>query len=141
MSRGQEVSLSKHPVVLFDGVCNLCSSSVRFIIQRDPHAVFRFASLQSETGRRLLQEKGMDVKSEPDSVVLVEEHAVHVKTDAVLRIAARLSGLWPLFRVFRILPRSFRDPVYDWVGRNRYRWFGRQDYCAMPDPSLRARFL
>lgn len=133
--------LREHPVILFDGVCNLCNSSVQFIIKRDPKAYFRFAALQSEIGKKLLEDKGIHQEGDPDSVILVGEHELHSKTDAALRIAGKLSGLWPAFQIFLILPAWMRNPVYDWIGRNRYRWFGRQNACMMPDPALRSRFL
>ena len=129
-----------HPVILFDGVCNLCSSSVRFIIARDPAARFRFASLQSEAGQALLGGHGLDTGA-LSSVVLVEDGRVHTRSDAALRIAWRLSGPWPLAGVFRAVPRGVRDGVYDWIARNRYRWFGKTEACWLPTPELRARFL
>lgn len=134
-------SLTDHPVILFDGVCNLCNSSVQFIIRRDPKSYFRFAALQSDKGRELISLYGQTVADPPDSVILVDANGIHTRTDAALRIAKRLSGLWPAFSLFLILPRWLRDPVYNWIGRNRYRWFGKQDSCMMPDPSLRSRFL
>lgn len=134
-------SLTDHPVILFDGVCNLCNSSVQFIIRRDPKSYFRFAALQSDKGRELISLYGQTVADPPDSVILVDANGIHTRTDAALRIAKRLSGLWPAFSFFLILPRWLRDPVYNWIGRNRYRWFGKQDSCMMPDPSLRSRFL
>lgn len=134
-------SLTDHPVILFDGVCNLCNSSVQFIIRRDPKSYFRFAALQSDKGRELISLYGQTVADPPDSVILVDANGIHIRTDAALRIAKRLSGLWPAFSLFLILPRWLRDPVYNWIGRNRYRWFGKQDSCMMPDPSLRSRFL
>lgn len=134
-------ALSEHPVILFDGVCNLCNNSVQFIIKRDPKARFRFAALQSDKARELVGLYGATVADPPDSVVLLDGKGIYSRTDAALRIARRLSGLWPLFSVFLILPRWLRDPIYNWVGRNRYRWFGKQDSCMMPDPALRSRFL
>jgi len=134
-------SLTDHPVILFDGVCNLCNSSVQFIIKRDPKSYFRFAALQSDKGRELISLYGQRVADPPDSVILVDANGIHNRTDAALRIAKRLSGLWPAFSFFLILPRWLRDPVYNWIGRNRYRWFGKQDSCMMPDPALRSRFL
>ena len=127
-----------HPVVLFDGVCNLCNASVTFIIDRDPEALFRFAPLQSDVGRALVAE--CEVEGE-DSIVLVEDGRCHVRSDAALRIARRLDGLWPLLGVLLIVPRPLRDAVYRLIARNRYRWFGKQDACRLPTPDLRARFL
>ena len=129
------------PIVLFDGVCNLCQWAVRFIIQRDPGAVFRFASLQSAVGQQLLIEHGLTISGEPASVVLIAEGQAHTHTDAALRIARRLSAPWPLFWALIVVPRALRDPIYRLIARNRYRWFGRQETCWMPTPALRARFL
>ena len=128
------------PVILFDGVCNLCAWSVQFIIRRDPCGQFRFAALQSPVGQRLLAERGADARG-LDSVVLIEGARWYARSDAALRIARRLSGAWPLLALLRVLPRPLRDWAYDFVARNRYRWFGRQDACMLPTPTLRARFL
>ncbi|BAU27251.1 putative DCC family thiol-disulfide oxidoreductase YuxK [Aneurinibacillus soli] len=129
-----------HPVILFDGVCNLCEGSVRFIIQRDPDAVFRFAALQSKTGARLLQTHHLDAAM-PDSVVVIERGKLYTHSTAALRICRHLSGLWPLLYGFTIVPRVLRDSVYRWVARNRYRWFGKKEACLMPTPDIQARFL
>lgn len=129
-----------HPVLLFDGVCNLCHGAVRFIIARDPGKRFRFASLQSEIGRALAQRHGL-----PDDVttmVLVEPNErVSLKSSAALRVAQHLGALWPLFGALLLVPTFLRDPVYEFVARNRYRWFGKKDSCPMPDPTLADRFL
>jgi predicted DCC family thiol-disulfide oxidoreductase YuxK len=129
-----------HPVILFDGVCNLCNSSVDFVIDRDPEARFRFASLQEETGRDLLRRHDLAPET-MDSVVLIEEERVYIRSTAALRIAHRLPFPWPLFSVFFILPAPLRDFFYDLIARNRYRWFGRRETCRMPTPELQARFL
>lgn len=129
-----------HPVVLFDGVCNLCNGSVQFILKRDPQARFRFASLQSEAGRSLLVEHGLD----PDalsSVVVIEDGRVWQESSAALRIARHLPGAWKLLRVFIVIPRPLRDAVYRLIARNRYRWFGKSETCWLPTPELKGRFL
>jgi len=131
-----------HPVVLFDGVCNLCNRSVQFIVDRDPDATFRFASLQSECAARLLAERGQAAPvGEPDSVLLVEGDVVYERSDAALRIAGRLRGPVRWVSLFGIVPRVLRDVVYRIVGRYRYRWFGRSDECRLPSPELSSRFL
>lgn len=129
-----------HPIILFDGVCNLCEGSVRFIIQRDPDAVFRFAALQSKAGTRLLQAYHLDAAM-LDSVVVIESGKLYTHSTAALRICRHLSGLWPLLYGFMIVPRVLRDGVYRWVARNRYRWFGKKEACLMPTPDIQARFL
>ncbi len=129
-------------VVLFDGVCNLCNGVVQFILDRDRRAHFRFAQLQSEVGAKLLGDRGLATDPEAlDSVLLVEDQKVYERSDAVLRIARRLSAPWPVLYAFIILPRFVRDGVYRFIARRRYRWFGRTEQCRVPTPALRARFL
>lgn len=131
-----------HPVVLFDGVCNLCNASVQFIIDRDPEAHFRFASLQSEAGRRALGELGLSVpEGDPESVLLIEGGRLYERSDAALRIARHLKGPVRFTAALLGLPHALRDPLYKWVARNRYRWFGKSESCRLPTPGLRARFL
>ena len=126
--------------MLFDGVCDLCAGSVRFIIARDPGSYFRFASLQSDTGRRLLESHGYEPGA-LSSVVLLEGGRSYERSAAALRIARRLSGGWPALGALKVVPRPLRDLVYDWIAANRYRWFGKRDACMVPTPELRARFL
>lgn len=128
------------PIILFDGVCNLCAWAVRFIIERDPHELFRFAALQSETGQKLLAQHGLN-RNSMDSFVLIENDRARTESSAALRVARHLSGAWPLSFAFTILPCAVRDPLYRFIARNRYRWFGKMDSCLMPTPELRARFL
>jgi predicted DCC family thiol-disulfide oxidoreductase YuxK len=128
------------PVILFDGVCNLCNASVLFVIDRDPRGAFAFAALQSEYGMSLLRDHGYRGDA-LTTVLLLEDGRLYDRSTAALRIARRLSGLWPLLSGFRIVPRPLRDLVYDWLARHRYRWFGRTDTCRVPTPELRSRFL
>ena len=127
-------------VLLFDGVCNLCEGSVQFVIRRDPHAQFRFAALQSEAARRILSDLGLPT-DQVETMVLIEGGRALTRSTGALRVARRLSGLWPLLYGFIIVPRFIRDGVYSWIARNRYRWFGRKDHCLVPTPDLKARFL
>lgn len=127
-------------VVLFDGVCNLCNGMVRFIIKRDPHARFQFAALQSEVAMSLLRSIGAE-EPQPDSVILVEGECMHARSTATLRIVRSLRFPWPLLYVLVILPRPLRDWMYDFVARNRHRWFGKRETCMMPTPDLESRFL
>ena len=124
------------PVILFDGVCNLCTGSVQFVIERDSGKQFRFASLQSPVAERLLGRR-----DELESMVLVQDGEVYRKSTAALRIARRLDGLWPALAIFLVVPRFLRDAVYDWIGRRRYRLFGKRDVCWTPQPELADRFL
>ena len=133
-------SLSAGPILLFDGVCNLCHAAVRFVLRHDREAVFRFAPLDSEIGRRLMADRFPD-GDPPDSVILIEDGQLHVRSEAALRIARRLGGPWSALWVLRLLPTWMRDRVYDAVARNRYRWFGRMDACPGPDARVRDRFL
>lgn len=127
-------------VILFDGVCNLCNGAVNFIIDRDKKAQFTFAPLQSAPGQAMLKEHLTNAEN-LDSIILVEGNRIKIKSDAALSIAYRLSGLWPALVVFRIIPRFLRDLVYDWIARNRYRFFGKRNQCRMPTPELKSRFL
>ena len=127
-------------VVLFDGVCNVCSGSVRFILPRDRQGVFRFASLQSFAAQRLLTACGR-VPGSLDSLVLIEDGHCYERSDAVLRIAARLRFPWNLARGLGIIPRPIRDGFYRFFAARRYRWFGKKDACDLPPPDWRARFL
>jgi predicted DCC family thiol-disulfide oxidoreductase YuxK len=127
-------------VILFDGVCNICSSTVAFIIPRDPGAQFRFASLQSETARRLLRERNAGAPA-LESMVLVEDNRVFTRSTAALRIARRLAFPWSLASLLLAVPRPFRDWAYDFVARNRYRWFGKRETCMIPSADVRSRFL
>jgi predicted DCC family thiol-disulfide oxidoreductase YuxK len=129
-----------HPVILFDGVCNLCNASVQFIIKRDSKSVFRFASLQSAIGQNLLRQAGLDTQL-LYSVMFMYQGKVYQRSRAALEIAWRLGGLWSLFYVFILIPPFIRNAVYNWVARNRYRWFGVQQTCMMPTPDMKARFL
>lgn len=128
------------PIVLFDGACNLCDASVRFVVERDREAVFRFAALESRAARDLLQ--GAEATEPlPDSVLLVEQGRVFTRSTAALRIARRLGWPWKLAYALVVVPRFVRDRCYDWVAKRRYAWFGKKDACMVPTPELRARFL
>jgi predicted DCC family thiol-disulfide oxidoreductase YuxK len=126
--------------ILFDGVCNLCNGFVRFVVARDPAARFRFAALTSPAAARVLREAGVTPPL-PDSMILIEEGRVFMRSDAPLRIARGLSFPWPLLYGFIVVPRVIRDRVYDFIAGRRYRWFGRREVCMVPTPELRRRFL
>jgi predicted DCC family thiol-disulfide oxidoreductase YuxK len=127
-------------VILFDGVCNLCNRSVQFVIQRDAHHRFSFASLQSDFGQRQLRQMGLPPGAR-HSVLLIKDTRLFEKSDAALEIARYLSGGWPLLYAGKLVPRFLRDGLYDWVARHRYRWFGKREECMLPRPEWRARFL
>jgi predicted DCC family thiol-disulfide oxidoreductase YuxK len=128
-------------IVLFDGECSFCNRSIQFIIRHDPGKRFQFASLHAPVAQQQLLQAGVRREHLPDSIVLLEQDRVYTKSTAALRIARRLSGLWPLAYVFLLVPPLLRDAVYDLVARNRYRWFGRQQTCLLPTPEIRERFL
>jgi predicted DCC family thiol-disulfide oxidoreductase YuxK len=127
-------------IILFDGVCNLCSGFVQFVVPRDPEGKYRFASLQSEVGRELLAEHDLPT-DELESIVLIEDGESHVKSAAVIRIASDLGGRYRLLSPFRYVPAALRDRVYDFVADNRYRWFGKKDQCLMPSGDVESRFI
>lgn len=127
-------------LLLFDGVCNLCNASVDFIIRRDSERRFRFASLQSDVGQRVLLEHGLS-HTELDSVLYLRNGVLHTKSGAALRIAAPLHGLWPVFAALLVVPPILRDAVYSWIARNRYAWFGKRETCRVPTDSERSLFL
>lgn len=128
------------PILLFDGVCNLCNGSVLWVIRHDTNGKFRFTSLQSETGQQLLEEAGLPAR-EMDTVVLHDQGGFFTRSDAALGVLQRLGGVWSWVSILRIIPRPVRDRIYNWIARNRYRWFGKKDSCMIPTPELRSRFL
>lgn len=132
--------MSSHPIILFDGVCNLCNASVNFVIDRDPDALFRFGALQSEKGKQMLQEAGVSDEW-LDSIVLIDGGRLYTASDAALKIASWMPFPWSWMRIFLIVPQKLRDAVYHWIARNRYTWFGKQDACRLPTPDLKARFI
>lgn len=128
-------------IILFDGVCNLCNGAINFVIKRDKKDVFRYASLQSEIGRRLIAERNIDT-SNIDSIILIDPSiAYYHKSTAALQIAKQLSGFYPFLSVFLVLPKFFRDWIYDIIAKNRYKWFGKKDSCMIPTPELKALFI
>lgn len=126
---------------MFDGVCNLCNNAVQFVIKRDKKDIFRYAALQSVAGQQLVDQRHIDT-SKVDSIILIEPGvAYYTKSDAALEIAKDLGGLWKLTSVFTWIPTSIRNAIYDFVAKNRYKWFGKQESCMVPTPELKAKFL
>lgn len=126
-------------IILFDGVCNLCNSAVQYVIKRDGKGLFKFASLQSETGRILLVKSGLP----PDhlkSFVYIHGSRFYTRSTAALKVAQQLKGPVQLLYGFIIVPGVIRDWVYDFIAKNRYRLFGRKDTCIIPTPQLKERF-
>ncbi|MGN6495087.1 MAG: thiol-disulfide oxidoreductase DCC family protein [Agriterribacter sp.] len=131
---------TQHPVVLFDGVCNLCNSSVQFIIKKDKNKQFYFASLQGETGQALLKKFQLST-NHFNSFILVKDERVYTKSTAVLKLLKMLGGWWKLLYAFIVVPPFIRDAIYSFIAVNRYRWFGKRESCMLPTPDLRERFL
>jgi predicted DCC family thiol-disulfide oxidoreductase YuxK len=127
------------PVILFDGVCNFCNSSVQFIIKRDPKGLCRFASLQSDIGQAYLSKYNLGDYA--DSFVLIEKDRVYLKSDAALQITKNLAGAWKVFYILKIVPRPLRDLVYSFIAKNRYKWFGKKAACMIPTPDIKSRFI
>jgi predicted DCC family thiol-disulfide oxidoreductase YuxK len=136
----QELPLNKK-IILFDGVCNLCNSAVQFVIKHDKKDVFRFVALQSELGQEIITYIGIDSKN-IDSIILYEPGiAYYYKSDAALQIAKNLDGIFSIGTVFRIIPTGIRNHLYDYIAKNRYKWYGKKESCMMPTPELKIKFL
>ncbi|MDF4222151.1 DCC1-like thiol-disulfide oxidoreductase family protein [Maribacter sp. M208] len=132
---------SNKKIILFDGICNLCNSSVQFAIKRDENDIFRYAALQSETGRRLLEERSIDTKK-VDSIILIEPNiAYYTKSTAALEIGKNLRGLRTISSILLWLPESFRNIVYDFIAANRYKWYGKKEACMIPTEDLKRKFI
>ena len=129
-----------HAVIFFDGVCNLCNSSVQFVIQRDHKDSFRFAALQSDLAKEKLSAADFST-GEMNTIVLMEGDQIYVRSTAALRIARKLSGLWPLLFGFIVVPTFIRDFCYELIAKNRYRIWGRSESCIVPTTELQQKFL
>jgi predicted DCC family thiol-disulfide oxidoreductase YuxK len=128
-------------IILFDGVCNLCDSMVQFIIKHDKKDVFRFVALQSELGLTITKHIGVDV-SKVDSVILYEPNiAYYYKAEAAFKIGKHIGGIYSLLSFFSIFPSIISNSVYDYIARNRYKWYGKKESCMIPTPELAAKFL
>lgn len=133
--------MSSEHIIVFDGVCSLCSGAMHFIIKRDPYAIFRFAALQSDAGSRLLRQHGLD-PAEATSMLLVKDGKAYLKSDAVQQIAKILPWPWKAgYMLLALIPHSFRNWAYDFIARNRYRWFGKKERCTVLSAEISARFL
>ena len=132
--------MEETPLVLFDGVCNFCNYWVNFAIKRDRKKKLRFASLQGETAAQLLP--GFHISTTAlSSVILIDKGKAYTQSSAAIRICKYLDGGWKLFYAFLIIPKFIRDPLYNIIARNRYRWFGKKESCMIPAPGLKERFL
>jgi predicted DCC family thiol-disulfide oxidoreductase YuxK len=132
--------MDQQPIILFDGVCNFCNGSVNFIIKRNSKTPILFAALQSEAGQRLLREYKLPV-NKMESILFIEQGKAYMQSTAALRICRYLRGLWPLCYGFIIVPKFIRDGIYNWIAKNRYKWFGIRKECMIPTPEMKTRFL
>ena len=132
--------MNEHPVLLFDGVCNFCNAGINYIIRQDKKKLYRFATLQSEAGQQLLQQYQLPTK-QFDSFVLIENAKAYTKSTAGLRVYRSLPWYWKWTQAFWIFPRFIRDAVYDFIAKNRYKWFGRKEECMVPTADVQSRFL
>lgn len=131
---------SDRAILLFDGVCNLCNGFVQFVLRRDHAGRVAFASLQSPLGQRVLSELALPTE-QLGTVLFIEDGKVYERSDVALQLAPYLGTGWGLMRVFKKLPVGLRDGIYNWVARNRYRWFGKEEACMLPRPEWQGRFL
>jgi predicted DCC family thiol-disulfide oxidoreductase YuxK len=132
--------MNQQPVILFDGVCNFCNSAVNFALKRNRKANILFAPMQSEAGQRLLKQYKLPV-DDMESFVFIENGVAYKRSTAGLRVCRHLRGLWPLCYGLIIVPKFIRDSIYNWIARNRYKWFGVRAECMIPTPEVKARFL
>lgn len=128
-------------IILFDGVCNLCDSSVQFIIKNDKKDIFRFVALQSDLGKKIINYIGINF-NKIDSILLYEpEKAYYYKAEAVIKILKLLGGFYFVFSIFSIVPKSITNYFYDYIAKNRYKWYGKKESCMLPKPELKSKFL
>ena len=127
-------------IVLFDGVCNLCSNSVQFILKKDKNNQFLFGSLQGKAGQEYLRKFNLPANTF-NSFMLVEDQKLYTRSAAALRMLKHLGGGWSLLYAFIIVPKFIRDGIYNWIAKKRYKWFGKKDACWIPTPALKAKFL
>lgn len=127
-------------IIVFDGVCNLCDNTIQFVIRHDKKDVYRFVSLQSELGQKIIRHLG--ISATMDSTILYEPNkAYYYKSDVAFRILKDISGIHKILLLFSVLPKSMLDSIYDYVAKNRYRWFGKKESCMIPTPELKDKFL
>ncbi len=132
--------MTENPIILFDGVCNFCNSAVNFVIKRDKKARIQFAPLQSEMGIQLQKQYNLPT-DDMTSFLFIENGKVYSQSTAALKVCRYLRYGWPLCYGFIIVPKFIRDGIYNWIAKNRYKWFGVREQCMIPSPEVKARFL
>lgn len=128
------------PIILFDGVCNFCNSAVNFVIKRDKNSVLKFTTLQSGIAHQMLAHQNIPT-NDLSSFVFIENEKIYTRSTAALRVCKYLTGMWPLMNGFIIVPKFIRDGIYNWIAKNRYRWFGKKEECMIPSSEIKAKFL
>jgi len=137
----KELLQENKKIILFDGECNLCDRAVQILLKNNPNDTFRFASLQSDIGKKIQREYNIDTEK-MDSVILIDNYTHYkTKTSAVFSMTDSMGGLWPLFRIFWIVPKPLRDWIYMFITRNRYRWFGKRNICMIMTDDIKHKFL
>lgn len=133
-------NLVKHPILLFDGVCNFCNDTVQFVIKRDKKGIVHFAPLQSDFGQSQLRKAKLPT-NDLKTLIFIENGQIYTKSSGALKLSKYLGSIWPLAYILILIPKPIRDFGYDFVARNRYKWFGKQEACMLPSPEVRERFL
>ena len=132
--------MTDSPIILFDGLCNFCNAAVNFVLKRDQQGTIKFAALQSEIGQQLLQQHHLSI-TDLNSFVFIHHSQAHTKSTAALKVCRHLKGAWPLLYGLIIVPAFIRNGVYDFIAKNRYRWFGKKATCMVPTPEMKSKFL
>ena len=132
--------MPQQPIILFDGVCNFCNSAVNFVIKRDKNSALKFTTLQSGIAHQMLVNQNIPT-NDLSSFVFIENKKIYTRSTAALRVCTYLTGLWPLMYGFIIVPKFIRDGIYNWIAKNRYRWFGKKEECMIPTSEIKAKFL
>lgn len=132
--------MTDNSVILFDGICNLCNKYVQYVIKHDKQKVFRFAALQSDAGQAILKEHHLS-STDFNSFILLQNNIVYTKSTAALKVAKQLNGIVKILYGFIIVPKFIRNGVYNFIAKNRYRWFGKKESCMIPTSNIQSRFL
>lgn len=133
-------NIPHQPLLLFDGVCNLCNNSINYIIKKDTKNVFKFASLQSDVAKKILLQFD-STNFDLSSIVLVDHDKLYFKSTAILKAGKHLGGIYKICYFFIVIPRPIRDLIYDYIAKNRYKWYGKKESCMIPTPELKEKFI